>query len=116
MLFNANKQLIDQKDISQLAKTCGDGACADYENYTSCKEDCPPSGKDGFCNQSEAVNDPDCIKTINNVDVTKNNTSNNLLSKNIIAILIIILIIIFCILLILLFKNKKRNNSEEENL
>jgi LPXTG-motif cell wall-anchored protein len=63
LLFDANKNLLDQKDVSYLIPGCGDGTCGDKENYLSCASDCPAGGKDGWCNKGLVSIDPDCPKT-----------------------------------------------------
>lgn len=61
-LYDANKNLIDQKDVSYLIPGCGDGQCGAKENYLTCAADCPAGGQDGWCNQGLASADPDCPK------------------------------------------------------
>ena len=63
LLFDANKNLLDQKDVSYLIPGCGDGVCGDKENYLTCASDCPAGGKDGWCNKGLISTDPDCPKT-----------------------------------------------------
>lgn len=61
-LYDANRNLLDQKDISYLLLGCGDGKCGEKENYLSCSQDCPAGGKDGWCNKGLGGTDPDCPK------------------------------------------------------
>jgi len=62
LLFDANKNLLDQKDVSYLIPGCGDGVCGDKENYLICASDCPAGGKDGWCNKGLLLEDQDCPK------------------------------------------------------
>ncbi|MFA6306773.1 MAG: hypothetical protein WCV70_03975 [Patescibacteria group bacterium] len=62
-LYDANKNLLDQKDVSYLIPGCGDAKCGEKENYLVCASDCPAGGKDGWCNKGLADLDPDCPKT-----------------------------------------------------
>lgn len=40
---------------------CGDGVCGmTPENYSTCPQDCPPSGSDAVCNAPAEGCDPDC--------------------------------------------------------
>jgi len=64
LLFDINHRLIDQKDISNLAEICGDGECADYESYLTCKDDCRADAADGYCNKMLTDSDPDCVKIV----------------------------------------------------
>lgn len=59
-LYDANKKLLDQKDVSFLIPGCGDEQCSNKENYLICSSDCPAGGQDGLCNQALNKIDPDC--------------------------------------------------------
>jgi len=40
---------------------CGDGTCGIPENYSTCPEDCPSGGWDGYCDKvKDGIIDPDC--------------------------------------------------------
>ncbi len=112
MLYDANKHLIDQKDISSLAETCGDGKCAEYENYLLCKKDCSPDGEDGFCNGEQADKDPDC-----RVSENEKNEKNTLLIseksiKNSFFIPIVVVFVIIIVFIVMFFIRNKQRNQE----
>jgi hypothetical protein len=49
--------------------TCGDGACSDPENFTTCPKDCPSGSGDGFCDGvADGKCDPDCINGTGDMD------------------------------------------------
>lgn len=64
-LYDANRNLLDQKDVSFLIPGCGDGKCGEKENYLTCASDCTAGGRDGWCNKGLNSTDPDCPKTEN---------------------------------------------------
>lgn len=42
---------------------CGDGSCGIPENHSSCPQDCPSGGWDGYCDKvKDGKIDPDCIE------------------------------------------------------
>lgn len=61
-IYDINKNLIEQKDVSFLIPGCGDGKCVEKENYLICAKDCPAGGQDNWCNNGLVNSDPDCPK------------------------------------------------------
>lgn len=73
-LYDANRNLLETKDVAYLANICGDKICQDHESYENCQQDCPPAGKDDYCNMDKINEDPDCAPI---VEVQKQNNQTN---------------------------------------
>lgn len=121
-LRDANRRMIERKDIGYLAQVCGDGECQDHESYEDCKQDCSAMGKDGFCNTEKKDEDPDCVgvvleKTGENkiIDETKivDTTKKNMTKY--IALGIVIMLIPLFSALAYYFLVKKKKDEEINN-
>lgn len=105
-LYNANRSMVDEKDISHLSETCGDGVCAKYENYTSCRDDCLVNGEDGFCN-STSSDDPDCVvKDVGSKD--KNDSDKDSIIRIITIVGLLLAWVVFLVLLVRYLKKTKQ--------
>ncbi|MBL7100422.1 MAG: hypothetical protein ISS23_00540 [Nanoarchaeota archaeon] len=106
IIYNKEYEEVTRKSISEYSKNrCGDLTCQASESYRTCKEDCPSSSKDNYCDGiKDGKCDPDCTKKTDTdckevkaekKDITEKVTEN----WEIILITSIILIIILFFLL-----------------
>jgi len=57
----SEKEVTELMGLSFEETTCGDGSCGIPENYSTCPQDCPSGGWDGYCDKvKDGKIDPDC--------------------------------------------------------
>lgn len=119
-LYDANRNLLEIKDVSYLAERCGDGACQDEESYENCQQDCPPAGKDDYCNMDKINEDPDCAPI---VEAQKQNNQINseergFLEKNklwFIGLGVFLLAVLLIIVIVYYIRRGRDGNSDNNN-
>ena len=110
-LYDANKNLLREKDVGFLAQVCGDDVCQDHESFADCSKDCSSFGKDDYCNEDELNNDPDC-QNLQKISVKK--LSGQAVKIIIFGIAVIIIIIAVAVYLYFVKKKKRENNDKKE--
>jgi hypothetical protein len=60
-IFNKSGKILEV-DVSQLANTCGNNFCEDYENYDSCPSDCGIQLDSSCSPENDGICDKDCLK------------------------------------------------------
>lgn len=110
-IYDLNKNLLDQKDVSFLIPGCGDGNCGNKENYSTCASDCPAAGQDDYCNPQESVNDPDCPDYNKPSAVNNSAKTGSIFSSKLFYIIYFVLLL--AVILIFYYIYKKRWNNEE---
>lgn len=119
-LYDANRNLLGTKDVTYLADICGDKICQEHESYENCQQDCPPAGKDDYCNMDKINEDPDCAPI---VEAQKQNNQINseergFLEKNklwFIGLGVFLLAVLLIIVIVYYIRRGRDGNSDNNN-
>lgn len=106
-VYDSNKKLILSKDIAYLSDVCGDGICQAHESNVDCAKDCPPAGKDDYCNLEYKAADPDCA----NFPAGQTNTENKNNTKIYIFAISIIAVLLLSTFVFIWIRRRNSNNA-----
>jgi len=112
---NKDNKLLNEESVEYFADLCGDNICQNHESFLTCEQDCPAASQDGYCNQEEFNQDPDCQKGELEAKTLWQKIMDNKIIVIISSIIVICVIIMIAVYYFLVRKRKIDQDQDKQD-